>query len=52
MKNLDEFTGIVAAVLVLLIIIVGAGWWYPQKWEACQKLYDNRPAQIFCLGVK
>jgi hypothetical protein len=52
MKNLDEFTEIVAAVLVLLLIVVGAAWWYPQKWEVCQKLYDNRPAQLFCLGSK
>jgi hypothetical protein len=29
-----------------------SAWWLPQKWQACQKLYDNRPAQIFCFGSK
>jgi uncharacterized membrane protein YhfC len=52
MKSLDDYTAIAVAVLVLLIMIAGAWWWLPQKWQACQKLYDNRPAQIICMGSK
>jgi hypothetical protein len=39
-------------ITTLLITLAVAWWWLPQKWQACQKLYDNRPAQIFCLGAK
>lgn len=52
MKSLDDYTAIGVAVLVLLIMIAGAWWWLPQKWQACKKLYDNRPAQIICMGSK
>jgi hypothetical protein len=41
---------VVAQVAVVLIAIAVTIWWLPQKWQVCQKLYDNRPAQIFCLG--
>ncbi len=36
--------------LVFALQIVAAFWWLPQKWQACQRLYDNRPAQIICLS--
>jgi hypothetical protein len=38
-----------ALALVLALQITAAAWWLPQKWQACQKLYDNHPAQVFCL---
>jgi hypothetical protein len=47
----DRSTAI-AAVLLLALFIAASWWWLPQKWQACQKLYDNRPAQIICLGSK
>jgi len=50
MKSLDEYTTLGAIALVLLVMTAAACWWLPQKWHACQKLYDNRPAQIICLG--
>ena len=52
MNDLDDMLTAIAAVAILLIMFVGAWWWLPQKWQACQKLYDNRPAQVFCLGAK
>jgi hypothetical protein len=51
MTDDDKFIAI-ATVVILLIMFAVAWWWLPQKWQACQKLYDNRPAQIFCLGAK
>ena len=36
--------------LVLAIQIIALAWWLPQKWQACQRLYDNRPAQLVCLS--
>jgi hypothetical protein len=51
MTNDDKiFAGFIA--VILLIMFATAWWWLPQKWQACQKLYDNRPAQVFCLGAK
>jgi uncharacterized membrane protein YhfC len=47
----DRLT-VIAAVLLLALFIIASWWWLPQKWQACQKLYDNRPAQIFCLESK
>lgn len=41
---------IILQVAVVLIMIAATIWWLPQKWQVCQRLYDNRPAQIFCLG--
>lgn len=41
----------VAFVLVLSIQISLAIWWIPQKWAACQRLYDNLPARIVCLSA-
>jgi hypothetical protein len=52
MTDLDDTLTAIAAVATLLIMFAVAWWWLPQKWQACQKLYDNRPAQIFCLGAK
>ena len=40
---------ILLAVALVAFVVMGNWWWLPQKWHACQKLYDNRPAQIFCL---
>jgi len=51
MTDDDKFIAI-ATVATLLIMFAVAWWWLPQKWQSCQKLYDNRPAQIFCLGAK
>ena len=41
----------IAFVLVLAIQISIAIWWIPQKWGACQRLYNNLPAQIVCLSA-
>lgn len=43
-----HFIAITALVLAIQISI--AIWWIPQKWNACQKLYDNLPAQIVYLS--
>jgi len=51
MTNDDKFVAAFMAAILLIVFAV-AWWWLPQKWQACQKLYDNRPAQIFCLGAK
>jgi hypothetical protein len=52
MTDRDDTLTAIAAVAILLIMFAFACWWLPQKWQACQRLYDNRPAQIFCLGAK
>jgi hypothetical protein len=49
MKNLDDYTTFGAFVLVLLIMTAILWWWIPQKWQAGQRLYDNKPAQVFCV---
>jgi hypothetical protein len=49
MKSLDDYTTLGAIVLVLVLMTATAWWWFPQKWQACERLYDNKPAQIFCL---
>jgi hypothetical protein len=49
MKSNDEFITLAAIVLTLMLMIAVGWWWFPQKWHACQKLYDNKPAQVFCL---
>ena len=42
---------LVAAVIITLAIQISiAVWWFPQKWRACQRLYNNLPAQIICLS--
>jgi hypothetical protein len=39
--------------LVVCIALAGqimfAAYFLPQKWKACQKLYDSRLAQIMCF---
>ena len=41
-----------AAIVIALILQISiAIWWIPQKWNACQKLYDNLPARIVCLSA-
>jgi len=40
-------------VLMVSLILVSLGvslWWLPQKWDACGKLYDNLPAQLYCFN--
>jgi hypothetical protein len=49
MKSLDDYTTLGAIVLVLLLTTATALWWLPQKWQGCERLYDNKPAQIYCL---
>jgi hypothetical protein len=50
--SIDERITVAAVALVLVLMTAFAWWWLPQKWQVCQKLYDNRPAQIVCLGSK
>ena len=41
---------VAGSIAVLLTVTIAIGWWwFPQKWRACQKLYDSKPAQVFCL---
>jgi len=47
--SLDEKLSLSAIVVTLIVMISLLIWWMPQKWQGCQKIYDNRPAQIFCL---
>jgi hypothetical protein len=47
--SLDEKVSLGAIVVTLIVMISLASWWLPQKWQGCQKIYDNRPAQIFCF---
>ena len=51
MYNDDKLTAIAAALLLVLAVAV-AWWWLPQKWNACQRLYDNVSAQVFCFSSK
>ncbi|MEY4215321.1 MAG: hypothetical protein RL458_3547 [Pseudomonadota bacterium] len=42
--------GIFVAVALLLAVQISiAIWWIPQKWAACGRLYDNRPARVVCV---
>jgi hypothetical protein len=50
MKTIDGFKAFF--VVTLILAIAGSCWWLPQKWHACQKLYDNKPAQVMCLLAK
>jgi hypothetical protein len=50
--SLEDRIGVAAAVVVLVLMAAIAWWWLPQKWQACQKLYDNRIAQIICFSSK
>ena len=49
MKTINDYATLGAILLFLLLMIAVGWWWYPQKWQACERLYDNKPAQIFCL---
>jgi hypothetical protein len=50
MTNFDhERLLLIASVLVLVLGLLVSPWWLLQKWQGCQKIYDNRPAQIMCL---
>lgn len=49
--KLEEYTEIIATLLVVALLIGGTFfWWLPQKWTACGKLYDNLPARIICFN--
>jgi hypothetical protein len=48
----DSKLTLLSALLVLTVFVVVGFWWLPQKWQACQKLYTNRPAQIVCFMSK
>lgn len=51
-NNFDDYI-VLAAILGFLVVVVGVSvWWLPQKWEACTRLYDNRPAQVLCFVSK
>jgi len=52
MKQHHDWFPIVPIAVLLVAAFAISYWWFPQKWQACQKLYDNRPAQIFCLLSK
>lgn len=52
-NNHSEDLFSLAIILGVLVIIIGVSvWWLPQKWRGCTKLYDNRPAQVFCFLQK
>jgi hypothetical protein len=51
MYNDDKLAAIAAALLLVSAVAV-AWWWLPQKWNVCQGLYDNVPAQVFCFSSK
>lgn len=46
---LDDILKVISAFVILALVIIQAWWWLPQKWQGCQKIYDNRPAQIMCF---
>ena len=47
--NADQRIYLSSILITFVVLIAVAWWWMPQKWSACQKLYDNKPAQVFCL---
>jgi len=47
----DKTTAFVAALFFIFVVVANC-WWLPQKWQACQKLYDNQIAQVICLSSK
>jgi hypothetical protein len=50
MKTIDVVT--VFFFVTLILAIAGSCWSLTQKWHACQKLYENKPAQVMCLLAK
>lgn len=48
----EERIYLAAMIAALSLVLAGAIWFIPQKWHACQKLYDNRLAQIICVTSK
>jgi uncharacterized membrane protein YhfC len=48
----DEKIKAIALLLVLTAMLIGTCWWLPQKWQGCQSIYENRPAQIVCFLSK
>ena len=51
-NSMTDSNGVLAAIVVLFFVVLINVWWLPQKWQACQKLYDNQTAQIICLLSK
>jgi hypothetical protein len=49
---MTDKTTALAVVLVLIFIVAVNFWWLPQKWQACQKLYNSSLAQAICLSSK
>lgn len=47
---MTEKQWIALACTVIALQVFLAVWWLPQKWQACQKLYNSTPAQIICLS--
>ena len=43
---------VAAQIALVLSALAAMPWWMPQKWQACQRLYDNHPAQVFCMLSK
>lgn len=55
MRTSNRSESITYSVLILgfLAFVIGISvWWLPQKWQGCTKIYDNRPAQVFCFLQK
>lgn len=48
----EERIYLAGIIAVLALTLAGAIWFIPQKWHACQKLYDNRLAQVLCVSSK
>jgi len=49
-KNISDEAIIAIVFIAVWVLIIGVSvWWLPQKWQGCTKLYDSRPAQIFCF---
>ena len=47
--NTDTRIALGFALIYLVVVLPAAWWWVPLEWSACQKLYDNKPAQVICL---
>lgn len=47
----EDRTTLASIILVLVILTLIGVSRLPQKWKACQKLYDNKPAQVLCFMV-
>jgi hypothetical protein len=48
----DDRLKFIAALMVIAIVIAVNIWWLPQKWQMCQRLFDDRFAQVTCFMSK